>query len=162
MAVTPLRDQVARLVSAELNPTRRYRCLILQADRLDVLSRLCEYLPSALADAGRASRVLPWEGFFDQVGAMAADSARACINEAGKTDAVVLAGPLHFVDYWTPGVQEGFWNFLSLYSRGPGIVVVDIPRTEGVEGPFVARGVIPGTDIRFLRPRLVATEETYS
>lgn len=162
MAVTPLRDQVARLVSAELCPTRRYRCLILQADRLDLLSRLCECLPPAFSGAGWAHSVLPWEGFFDHVGAIAADSAKSLITTAGKTDTVVLAGPLHFVDYWTPGTQEGFWNFLSLYSRGPGIVVVDIPRTEGVEGPFVARGVIPGTDIRFLRPRLVATEETFT
>lgn len=162
MAVTPLRDPVARRVSAALNPARRYRCLILQANRLDVLSRLCECLPSALADTGQTSCVLPWEGFFDQVGVVAADSAKTSIDAAGMTDAVVLAGPLHFVDYWTPVVQEGFWNFLSLYSRGPGIVVVDIPRTEGVEGPFVARGVIPGTDIRFLSSRLVTTEETYS
>jgi hypothetical protein len=162
MAVTSLRDQLARLVRAELNLTRRYRCLILQANRFDVLSSLCEHLPFALSDARKASSVLAWEGFFDQVGAMAADSARARINTTGTTAAVVLAGPLHFVDYWTPGVQEGFWNFLSLYSRGPGIVVVDILRTEGVEGPFVARGVIPGTDIRFLRPRLVATEETFT
>ena len=83
------------------------------------------------------------------------------IVAAGKEAPVVLAGPLHYVDYWTTGVQEAFWSFLSLYSRGPGIVVVDIPRTEGVEGPFIARGTIPGTEIRYLRPRLVATEETF-
>jgi hypothetical protein len=162
MAVTPLRDQVARFAAGELNPTRRYRCLILQTDRLDVLSRVCEHLPSVLADAGKGTSLLSWEGFFDQVGALAADSAKASITAAGKNTVVVLAGPLHFVDYWTPGVQQGFWNYLSLYSQGPGIVVVDIPRTEAVEGPFVARGVLPGTDIRFLRPHLVATEETFS
>ena len=91
--------------------------------------------------------------------AFSADKARGNVLDAGKDKAVVLAGPLHYMDYWTAGVQEGFWNFLALYSRGPGVVVVDIPRTEGVEGPFVARGVVPCTEIRFLRPRLVATEE---
>lgn len=160
MAMTPLRNQLVRLVSAELNPSRRYRCLILQSDRLVVQSRLCEYLPYALSQAGKSIGVLAWEEFFDHVGAMAADSAKSIIRSAGRSDAVLLSGPLHFVDYWTPAVQEGFWSFLSLYSWGPGVVVVDVPRSEGVEGPFVARGVISGTDIRFLRPRLVATEET--
>jgi hypothetical protein len=162
MAVTPLRDLVARLVASELNPARRYRCLILQADRLDLLARLCECLPATLPTTGKPPSVLGWEGFFDSVGAVAADTAKGSILSAGKESAILLAGPLHFIDYWTAGVQEGFWNFLSLYSRGPGIVAVDVPRTEGVEGPFVARGVIPGTDIRFLRPRLVATEEAFT
>lgn len=161
MAVTALSEQVGRLVAGELNPARRYRCLILQTDRLDLLARLCDCLPGALAPLGRPANFLGWDGFFDTVGAISADTAKGNILVAGKESPVVLAGPLHFIDYWTPGVQEGFWNFLSLYSRGPGIVVVDVPRTEGVEGPFVARGIIPGTEIRFQRPRLVATEETF-
>lgn len=158
MAVN-LREQLGTLLAKELNPNRRYRCLILQSDRLDIQSRLCGYLPDAINAIGWEAVVLPWEGFFDKVGAISADNARNNVLEAGKNRAVVLAGPLHYMDYWTAGVQEGFWNFLALYSRGPGVVVVDIPRTEGVEGPFVARGVVPGTEIRFLRPRLVATEE---
>jgi hypothetical protein len=153
----PLRDQVSRLVAGELNPARRYRCLILQANRLDLLSRLCDWLPAALSSLGRPSSVLSWDSFFDAVGAISADTARGTVLAAGKESAVILAGPLHFIDYWTPGVQDGFWGFLSLYSFGPGVVVVDVPRTEGVEGPFVARGGL-GTDVRFLRPRLVATE----
>ena len=53
MAVTTLRDQIARLVSTELNPARRYRCLVLQTDQIDLLDRLCECLPSALVMAGK-------------------------------------------------------------------------------------------------------------
>ena len=154
-----LREQLGTLLAKELNPVRRYRCLILQSDRLDVQARLCDYLPDAIKALGWEASVLVWDGFFDKVGAISADNAKNNVLTAGKDRAVVLAGPLHYVDYWTAGVQEGFWNFLALYSRGPGVVVVDIPRTEGVEGPFVARGVVLGTEIRFLRPRLVATEE---
>ena len=154
-----LREQLGTLLTKELNPNRRYRCLILQTDRLDVQARLCDHLPDAIKAMGWESSLLTWNGFFDKVGAISADNARNNVLAAGKERAVVLAGPLHYMDYWTAGVQEGFWNFLALYSRGPGVVVVDIPRTEGVEGPFVARGVVPGTEIRFLRPRLVATEE---
>jgi hypothetical protein len=158
MAVN-LCEQLGALLAKELNPNRRYRCLILQTDRLDVQARLCDYLPDAIKALGWECALLPWDGFFDVVGAISADTARSNVLSAGKERAVVLAGPLHYMDYWTAGVQEGFWNFLALYSRGPGVVVVDIPRTEGVEGPFVARGVVQGTEIRFLRPRLVATEE---
>ena len=154
-----LREQLGTLLSKELNPVRRYRCLILQSDRLEVQARLCDYLPEAIKALGWEAAMLSWDGFFDKVGAISADNARNNVLAAGKDRAVVLSGPLHYMDYWTAGVQEGFWNFLALYSRGPGVVVVDIPRTEGVEGPFVARGVVPGTEIRFLRPRLVATEE---
>jgi hypothetical protein len=159
MAVTPLQGLVNRLIARELNASRRYRCLILQTERLDQQARLCDCLPTAINAIGWQCGVLPWDRFFDTVGALSSDTARDLVLTTGKDRVVVLAGPLHYVDYWTGGVQEGFWNFLSLYSRGPGIVVIDIPRTEGVEGPFVARGILSGTDVRFLRPRLVATEE---
>ena len=68
MAVTTLRDQIARLVSTELNPVRRYRCLVLQTDQIDLLDRLCECLPHALVMTGKPPGVLDWEGFFDSVG----------------------------------------------------------------------------------------------
>lgn len=154
-----LREQLGILLAKELNPVRRYRCLIFQSDRLEVQTRLCEYLPDAIKVLGWEAILFPWERFFDNVGAISADNAKSSLLAAGKNQAIVLAGPLHYMDYWTVSINEGFWNFLALYSRGPGVVVVDIPRTEGVEGPFVARGVVPGTEIRFLRPRLVATEE---
>ena len=160
MAVTPRQYVLNRLVARELNPTRRYRCLVLQTESLDQQARLCEGLPPAVNALGWQCGVLPWDRFFDTIGALSSDTVRDMVVANGKDRAVVLSGPLHFIDYWTAGVQEGFWSFLSLYSQGPGIVVVDIPRTEGVEGPFVARTILAGTDVRLLRPRLVATEET--
>lgn len=161
MAVTSLLDNIERLVASELHPSRRYRCLVLQSDRLDLIAKLGELLPRAFEMMGKSPVILGWERFFDSVGALSSDEARSAITAAGKESPVVLAGPLHYVDYWTTGVQDGFWSFLSLYSRGPGVVAIDIPRAEGVEGPFIARGTIPGTEIRYLRPRLVATEETF-
>jgi hypothetical protein len=103
--------------------------------------------------------ILDWESCFDPVGALSSDAVRWRIGVAGRGAAVILTGPLHYVDYWTSGVQDSFWTYLSLYSHGPGVVVIDTPRTEGVEGPFVARGIIPNTDIRYLRSCLVVTEE---
>jgi hypothetical protein len=159
MAIASLREQVGRLVAVEVRPERRYRCLILQTADLAVLARLVEYAVSALSGLGRGASVIDWESLFDTIGAHSCDAVRDRIATAGEKTAVILAGPLHFVDYWTVGVQDGFWSFLSLYSHGPGIIVVDAPRTECVEGPFVARGTIQGTEIRYLRPRLVVTEE---
>lgn len=153
-----LREQIGTLLLKEFSPNRRYRCLIFQTDRLDVQERLCVCLTDAINALGWESSLLAWDGFFDNVGAISAANARNKLLTAGLERAIVLSGPLHYMDYWTAGVQEGFWSFLSLYSRGPGVVVVDIPRTEGVDGPFVARGVVPGTEIRFLRPRLIAEE----
>lgn len=161
MAVSSLQDGIGRLVSSELRPGRRYRCLVLQSDRIDVLGRLCDYVPSALAAQGKAPTILGWEDLFDAIGAISSDDVRGLIISAGRESPVVLSGPLHYVDYWTSGVQDGFWSFLSLYSSGPGVVVIDIPGTEGVEGPFAARGTIPGTEVRYLRPRLAATEESF-
>ena len=154
-----LREQLGTLLIKELNPNRRYRCLILQTDRLDIQARLCNYLPDAIKALGLESSMLSWDGFFDEIGAISAANARNKLVAVGKERTVILAGPLHYMDYWSTGIQEGFWNFLALYSCGPGVVVVDIPRIEGVEGPFIIRGVVPGTEIRFLRPRLVATED---
>lgn len=155
-------QELDKLVAGELSLRRRYRCLILQSDRIDVLGRLCECLPSAFGAIGKAPILLSWEDFFDAVGAISSDEARGRITTAGNESPVVLAGPLHYVDYWTSGVQNAFWSFLSLYSKGPGVVVVDVPRSEAIEGPFLARGTIRGTEIRYLRPRLVATEDTIS
>jgi len=161
MAVNSLQDSIHKLVASELNPGRRYRCLVFQSHRVDLLGRLCDYIPSALATDEKVPVILGWERFFDAVGALSSDEVRERIVSIGRQSPVVLEGPLHYVDYWTSGVQDGFWSFLSLYSSGPGVVVVDVPRTEGVDGPFVARGTLPGTEIRYLRPRLVATEETF-
>ena len=158
MAIASLRDHVCRLVASEMSPGRRYRCLILQAADLAILARLSEHVRLALGGMGREPHVVGWESFFDAIGALSCDAVRAHIGAVGRHSAVVLVGPLHYVDYWTAGVQDSFWSFLSMYSQGPGVVVVDTPRTEGVEGPFVARGTIPGTEIRHLRPRLVVTE----
>lgn len=159
MALTSLQEQVNSLVARELNPGRRYRCLVLQTQRLDQQARLCDCLPAAVNAIGWQCSILPWDWFFDAVGALSSDNVRDMVIANGKDRVVLLPGPLHYIDYWPVGVQEGFWSFLSLYSLGPGILVVDITRTEGVEGPFVARGMLSGTDVRFLRPRLVATEE---
>jgi hypothetical protein len=133
--------------------------LIVQTADLAVLGRVCEYISSNQTAGGKEATVLAWERFFDTVGAIACDEVRGRISATGQQSVVLLAGPLHFVDYWTPGVQDGFWSFLSLYSLGPGVVVADTPRTEAVENHFVARGTIPGTEIRYLRSRLVVTEE---
>jgi hypothetical protein len=159
MAIASLREQIGRLIAAELSPRRRYRSLILQTADLAILARVCEYIRSGLTGQKGESILMDWDNFFDAVGALSCEQVRGRIRAVGTSTVVLLVGPLHYVDYWTPSVQESFWNFLSLYSNGPGIVVVDTPRTEGVEGPFVVRGTVPGTGIRYLRSRLVVAEE---
>jgi hypothetical protein len=158
MAVTALQEKLAHLVAQELNSARRYRCLVLQTADLRLMAYLVEQATSLLTTSERGATVLPWEMFFDQVGALSSEDVRTHVLAPGRSNTVLLAGPLHYVDYWTGGVQDGFWNFMSLYSHGPGVVLFDTPRSEGVEGPFIPRGTIAGTDIRYLRPRLVATE----
>jgi hypothetical protein len=48
---------------------------------------------------------------------------------------------------------------LAGFTHGPGIIVVDTPRAEAVEGPFRMVGRIPGTDVRYLKSRLASTQD---
>ena len=151
MAIERMREQIDQLLDAELDERRRYRCLVLQTADLALLSEIGEAVRHHLANVIGEPRVLEWNQFFDEVGALSGSQVRTRVESEALRRPVVLEGPLHFLDYWTDLTQAGFWGFLSAFSQGPGIVVLDTPRMEAVEGPFRVQGKIVDSEVRFLR-----------
>jgi len=81
------------------------------------------------------------------------------IEAGAATHSMVIAGPLHFLDFWSDQTSAAFWRYLSGFTHGPGILVVDTLRENPVESGFRVVGRIPGTDVRYLKSRLASTQD---
>jgi hypothetical protein len=159
MAVNLAIQDVARLISVELAPMVRYRSLVIQSSDMLELSSLAESVFEASHSLGSEPRVFEYSEFFDDVGAVSCDETCERIGKVAQTQPVILAGPLHFLDFWSEATRDVFWRTLASFSSGPGIVVVDTPRNEGIEGPFRLIGRLNDTDIRVLKSRLSVTQD---
>jgi hypothetical protein len=96
---------------------------------------------------------------FDAIGALSCDALIEKIKSASSKQRLLISGPLHFLDYWSPTVRLVFWNFLATFSNGPGIIVTDVFRNEVVSGPWQhAKGFVH-PDIRCLKSRLESTQD---
>ena len=158
MAIDVLGEQIAALLAEQLHACLRYRCLLLHCADIPTLSRACE---SVIAKAGTMGKpcVLEHADQFDEIGAVSCRTVIARIEEVAATQPVILAGPLHYVDYWSEQVCMGFWRYLAAFMSGPGIIVVDTPRKTVVEGVFRIVGRLPESDICYLKSRLAATQD---
>jgi hypothetical protein len=157
MAVALQDEDMLALVARELSERARYRCLVLQSSDMNTLQRVREGTVAAVANHLGQPKVLNYAEFFDDVGAFACNDVCVTIDEAAATTPVILVGPLHFLDYWTETTRGVFWNFLATYSKGPGIVVIDSPRNDSIEGPFRVAGQVGSSRVRYLRSRLAVS-----
>jgi hypothetical protein len=159
MAVELTREDVVGLVKSELGPKVRYRALVVQSADMAELGRLTDYALEAAADLGPGPQVFDYSNFFDSIGAISCDEAWSRIRAAAIDRPVLLSGPLHFLDYWSDATRDVFWRALASFSSGFGIIVVDAPRTEGIEGPFRLTGKLGETDVRILISRLSVSQD---
>ena len=142
MAIEVLGEQIASLLAEQLHPGLRYRCLLLHCADMPTLSRVCESVIAAAKNLGSPC-VLEYTDQFDDIGAVSCQTMIARIEQAAATQPVILAGPLHYLDYWSEQVFAGFWRFLAAFMSGPGIVVVDTPRGGVVQSTFRTVAVLP-------------------
>jgi hypothetical protein len=158
VALEVWQDKIGTLIAAQLAPQLRYRCLVMQTSDIPVLSAVCESAIASAASLGETPSLIDYTDLFDEVGALSCNAVLERL-EVAATCPVVMAGPLHFLDYWSEQVQGSFWKFLAGFTHGPGIIVVDTPRDGSVEGPFRIVGRILGTDVRYLKSRLASTQD---
>jgi hypothetical protein len=159
MALEVRSDQVDTVVSAQLSRALRYRCLVFQSGDVVALGGLRESVCRSLGSLCGPVAVFEYQDQFDGVGALSCDNVLGRIETAAATGALVLAGPLHYLDYWSDQVACAFWRYLASFTAGPGIVVLDGPREQGIEAAFRLIGRIPGTDIRYLKSRLASSQD---
>ena len=152
-------EKLITLVQSQLDYQLRYRCLVLQCSDIGILSQLIEQSVGAMNVLGNDVRVLEYSDQFDNIGALSCNTLIERIEADASTCPLVLAGPLHYLDFWSEQTNAAFWRYLSGFTHGPGILVVDTPRENVIEGAFRVIGRIPGTDIRYLKSRLASTQD---
>lgn len=158
MAVS-LHDSVRHLVALQLERRLRYRCLVVQAGDMQVIESLKTASSEAAECLDAPVEILDASDMLDDVGALACNRVIDHVTALALNNAVVIAGPLHCVDYWSTSVCNTFWSFLAGFSHGPGIIVVDSPRTDGIEGTFKLIGALTGLDIRYFKSRLASAKD---
>ena len=136
----------------------RYRCLVFQYDDLSLLSLSTSVIKNTAVHLGGAPEVIRWDEIFDNIGALACTDVIERLETIAVNNPVILVGPLHFLDYWSDKLCTFFWNHLSSFSHGPGIIIQDIVRTNSILGPFQIYGRMKDTNIRYLKSRLATAE----
>ena len=152
-------EELQTLVATQLQRRLRYRCLVLQTGSVRMLQELRDGAMLALQQLGSQVHTLEYRELLDQIGAFPCSRVLERIESLADTCPLILAGPLHFVDYWSQGVAAGFWEYLASYSTGPGILVVDTPREQSLQGAFRLLRIIPRTDIRVFKSRLATAQD---
>lgn len=159
MGVELSHDKLVALIGSQLERRLRYRCLLLQCGDIGILSHLIQRSIDAMKILGTDVCVLEYSDQFDTVGALSCNVVLERIEAGAPASPMVLAGPLHFLDFWSEQTSAAFWRYLSGFTCGPGILVVDTPRETAVDSAFRVIGRIPGTDIRYLKSRLASAQD---
>jgi hypothetical protein len=159
VAVVSLKDAAQRLLLSQLAPHLRYRCVVVQSADLSLLRNLHDHLQDLITAQGATVQTVDGQRQFDTVGALSCQELTTQIGQLSVDKYLILSGPLHFLDYWSPTLRNSFWSFLATITRGPGIIVLDAPRVGDSEDTFRVLGRIPDTDARLLKSRLAITQD---
>ena len=159
MALEISAEEVASAVSRRLDARLRYRCLVFQTRHISAINALSDASTAAAASLNVRLHTIGYREHFDKVGAAPCDEVIRDIERVADKSLVVMTGPLHFLDYWSKGIRSRFWMHLAAFSRGPGIIVVDVFRTECVVGPFRVAEHLSKGNIRILKSRLETTQD---
>lgn len=147
------------LLQRHLHERARYRCLIVQGKDISVLSKVSEQVVEAGDVLGYSVEEMDALRQFDAVGALSCDAIIENMKSFAFKKQLLVSGPLHFLDYWSPAVRAVFWKFLAAFSNGPGIIVTDTFRNEAILGPLQTVEGFARPDLRCLKSRLESTQD---
>ncbi len=159
MAVDSFAESLQRLLYTQLAPQLRYRALLIQCTDLGVLRVIEEKVSGALLADGRIFTVVQAQTQFDAIGAKPCRQLIDDLEKLWTKQHLLLTGPLHFLDFWPPPARSAFWSHFATVTSSPGIIIFDVPRDIDTEDIFKVMGKIPGTDARYLKSRLAATQD---
>lgn len=147
------------MLSQYLDDRLRYRCVVVQCKDIALLSQVSQHVHDGTDFFGSVVQEMDALKQFDEIGALSCDAMIDRVKCIAFKHPLLISGPLHFLDYWSPSVRAVFWQFLAAFSNGPGIVVTDAYRTETVFGPFQIVDGTARTDLRCLKSRLEFTQD---
>ncbi|HBJ34339.1 MAG TPA: hypothetical protein DDZ51_06165 [Planctomycetaceae bacterium] len=159
MAVEVRSSETVKLLKRHLDENLRYRCLVIQGKDISLLSQVSNQVQHASEVFGLTVYEMDALSQFDDIGALSCDAMIGRIKSVSAKQPLLISGPLHFLDYWSPSVRSVFWQFLAAFSNGPGIVVTDVFRTETVFGPFQVVEGFSRINFRCLKSRLEFTQD---
>jgi hypothetical protein len=159
MAVEIELHETVALVQKHLPDHARYRCLVIQGKDMSVLATVAEHVVASAETLGCTFEELDALQQFDTIGALSCDAVIENIKSIAFKKRLLISGPLHFLDYWSPAVRSVFWKFLAAFSNGPGIIVTDAFRNEAVLGPLRTVEGFARPDLRCLKSRLESTQD---
>lgn len=158
MALTTSQEYINRSILKFLNIELRYRCLILQSNYLSILDTISKNFEYVSNHFKANYYCLKYLELFDEIGAISCSDAIEMMKEKSKDSLLLLEGPLHFATFWSDNSQKNFWGFLSTFTQGPGVVVLDVVRNSKFKEDFEAIGKSNCGRVLFWKSRLSIME----
>lgn len=158
MALTTSQENISRSIIKLLNKDLRYRCLILQSNYLPVLDTVRKNFEYVSSHFKASYHYLKSLELFDEIGAKSCSDVMEITKEKSKDSLLLLEGPLHFLTFWSNNSQKNFWGFLSTFTQGPGVVILDVVRNSKFKEDFEAIGKSTCGRVLFWKSRLSITE----
>jgi hypothetical protein len=143
------------MLSRYLAPRVRYRTVLFTSTDWAILSLLGD----CFRDLYPNGSVLADADFFDRDATVV--SARAAlekIKERAKQGLLLIEGPWHACDSWSPTQLKTVWQELSTFSAGVGIVVLDRNREEVTRSLFCTAERMTTAEVVVLRSQLTQKE----
>jgi hypothetical protein len=151
-------DNITSIFEHQLDPDLRYKCLLVQSNEVSMFPDICKCVSQAAKRLGQTSAVLDANKMLDEIGAYSCNQVIDLISNASLNQILILSGPLHFLDYWPRQQRSFFWGHFACIENSAGIVMIDVVRTEEVQGIFTVIERIPHADIRYLKSRRALLE----
>jgi hypothetical protein len=124
-----------------------------------LLRELSTEIAIVTANAGTPAMMINPADCFDREGALSCNEIIDLIQAKAIENCLIMSAPLSFLDFWSHDTRRSFWEFLAVFTRGPGVILFDSIREHDFEDTFRVTGRVPGTDIRYLKSRLAATQD---
>jgi hypothetical protein len=159
MALEIALAETIAIIQQHLPSRARYRCIVIQGKDIAVLSQLSEQIAEAARVLDHEIEEIDALNTFDTIGALSCDALIERIKTVSCKKQLLISGPLHFLDYWSPTVRSVFWNFLAAFANGPGIIVTDVFRNEVTLGPWQNVKGFARSDLRCFKSRLESTQD---
>src|SRR5262249_38742184 len=103
-----LREKLYSLIRTQLDRKLRYRCLVIQAADIAVLDCVCQHAREGACFLGEHPQLLEYLDLMDDVGALSCSKVLERIDAVCASSPLVLAGPLHYLTYWSGQMQGAF------------------------------------------------------
>ena len=162
MGITSFPENINKTIIKLLDKNLRYRCLILQTDDPSILYHISNKFEVLANHFEHPYQILSFLQLFDNVGAHSCSEIIKRIEAIAESSLLLLEGPLHFLNYWTNTSQSKFWGYLSTFTQGPGIIILELVSDYTFQEDFHALSKSACGGVLYWKSRLALSESKKS